>query len=457
MATTTYSSPCNCRTCGTLGIAVKRPRGRRPGPVRIDPTALRRAREEAGLTLAQVAGSELTRQAVHLIETGKVRPSRASLELIARRLNRPVTAFLVAAPADGKATFPDRRIERLDDLCHRHEYAHALRLARLLLRSPESEGLTAYAHFYAGLALYRLGRRGEALNHLRKARRRFEISGNPWFAAEAMDWEAVVLYREDDLDTAVALAEEALRLYRSLEPRRPEIEARILEHIGTFLARRHAYDGARASFEAALRVMGTISDLEAMGRNYHGLAHCSYAVGDVRRAIELMEKAVSFYSAEHELRPAPAKDLLPPAQNDLGFFLMQQGQLDRAEAYFHMALDNIAAAGEDRFRTYVLLSIGQLRYRQGRLDEAQEVVHEAIHLSVALKQSVTEAEGHQQLAELHEAHGELEAADQRFERALGILQAAGLDDRLTECRRAYDKVLALRRGAVSGSEAPSGA
>lgn len=432
---------------------MKRPRGRRPGPVRIDPSALRRAREEAGLTLAQVGEPHLTRQAVHLIETGKVRPSRASLELIAKRLKRPVTAFLAAAPADGKSTFPDRRIERLDDLCHRHEYARALRQARSLLRLPDSEGLTAYANFYAGLALYRLARRQEALKYLRKARALFEASGsNPWFAAEAMDWEAVVLYREDDLDTAVSLAEEALQQYRSLEPRRPEIEARLLEHIGTFLARKHAYDGARASFEAALRVMGTVSDLEAMGRNYHGLAHCSYALSDLRRAIELMEKAVTFYSAEHELRPAPARDLLPSAQNDLGFFLMQQGQLDRAEACFQMALDNVAAAGENRYRTYVLLSIGELRRRQGRLDEAQDVVREAIVFSLTLKQPVTEAEGHQQLAELYEARGEREPADREFKRALDVLQVAKLDERLAECRRAYEKLLAQRRSVESGSD-----
>src|SRR5262252_4339094 len=70
--------------------------GRRPaGPgLDIDPDAVRQARLQAGLSLAQVAGWELSRQAVHLIETGKARPRRRTLQIIARRLGVPVSSLL---------------------------------------------------------------------------------------------------------------------------------------------------------------------------------------------------------------------------------------------------------------------------------------------------------------------------------------------------------------------------
>ena len=51
-----------------------RPRGtrlRRPRGVAVDAAALKRARLDAGLSLAEVAGDRMTRQAVHLIETGQ--------------------------------------------------------------------------------------------------------------------------------------------------------------------------------------------------------------------------------------------------------------------------------------------------------------------------------------------------------------------------------------------------
>ena len=71
-----------------------RPRGRLTG-VDIKAGVLRQARARAQLSLAQVGGNELTRQAVHLIETGKVRPSMRSLRGITDRLAIPIDAVLI--------------------------------------------------------------------------------------------------------------------------------------------------------------------------------------------------------------------------------------------------------------------------------------------------------------------------------------------------------------------------
>src|SRR5260370_38153787 len=65
-----------------------------------NPAYVRRARLEAGLTMAELAGSDLTRQAVSLIETGKARPSMRTLEIFASRTGRPVDSFLRAPRAD---------------------------------------------------------------------------------------------------------------------------------------------------------------------------------------------------------------------------------------------------------------------------------------------------------------------------------------------------------------------
>ena len=68
----------------------RRARGRLSG-VDINAATLRQARVAAGLSLAQVGGQELTRQAVHLIETGKVRPSMRSLRSLTKLRFRSVT------------------------------------------------------------------------------------------------------------------------------------------------------------------------------------------------------------------------------------------------------------------------------------------------------------------------------------------------------------------------------
>src|SRR5689334_901880 len=67
--------------------------GRRPG-INVIPERVRRAREEAGLSMADLADGKLSRTAIHFIETGRTRPSAETLAHIAARTGRPVGYFL---------------------------------------------------------------------------------------------------------------------------------------------------------------------------------------------------------------------------------------------------------------------------------------------------------------------------------------------------------------------------
>ncbi|HSR24357.1 MAG TPA: helix-turn-helix transcriptional regulator, partial [Candidatus Eisenbacteria bacterium] len=67
---------------------------RKPKGIAIRPEAVRQARIEKGLSLAEVAGGEVTRATIHLVEAGKMRPSMRTLQLIAQRTGRPVSHFI---------------------------------------------------------------------------------------------------------------------------------------------------------------------------------------------------------------------------------------------------------------------------------------------------------------------------------------------------------------------------
>src|SRR5215472_2554992 len=112
--------------------------------VNVDPDAIRRARQKAGMSMAQVAEPRLTRQAIYLFETGKVRPSWDSLEHIAGRLGRPVTDFLRtdARVAD--------QIETLRGLVEDERHAAALELALDLIEAEPPRRALAIAHLHAG-------------------------------------------------------------------------------------------------------------------------------------------------------------------------------------------------------------------------------------------------------------------------------------------------------------------
>lgn len=410
-----------------------RPRGRLNG-VDIKPEVLRQARAGAGLSLAQVGGIELTRQAVHLIETGKVRPSMQSLRVITSRLAVPIQTVLVR-------TYPSEDVRELETLIQGHHYDRVLERGQEILKRTEADPAVALVHYYLGHALCQLGRPQLALQRLRLARELFESMGSEELVAETMDLEARALHNAEQPE-ALTVAEEALQRYRALDHRRPEIESRLVERIATILAGRGDFAAARVRYDEALEVAGGVRDLASVARIYHGLGYCYLRVGDLGRAVDLVLKSETLYEAEQRINDAPPNLDLPVVENDLGMLLMEQGDLDRAEQRFQSALQRFASLGVERWRSHVLLSLGELRHRQRRYDEGLEFVEEAVGLAHRLNETRALAAAYKQLGELRAAQGNLDRAISDFRRALAILEEAGLEERRAECMRAYERVLA---------------
>src|SRR2546427_11876357 len=89
-----------------------RRRGRRRG-VEIRPGSVKQARIEAGLSVGQVARDDISRTAIYFVETGKAKPSRETLELIAERTGRPLDFFLEVDPSAQRATIRISEVEKL--------------------------------------------------------------------------------------------------------------------------------------------------------------------------------------------------------------------------------------------------------------------------------------------------------------------------------------------------------
>src|SRR5579859_2563333 len=88
-------------------------RGRRRG-VEIRPGSAKQARLEAGLSLGQVAGDQISRTAIYFVETGKAKPSMETLRLIAERTGRPLEFFLVGPVTGGSPLYTGTaELERL--------------------------------------------------------------------------------------------------------------------------------------------------------------------------------------------------------------------------------------------------------------------------------------------------------------------------------------------------------
>jgi len=89
--------------------------------VPIIPGRVREARTERGLSLAGLAGSEVSRAFIHQLEQGLARPSAQVLEMIARRTGKSVSYFTTGTEGQEPSRFDvvgdlvamSKRIERL--------------------------------------------------------------------------------------------------------------------------------------------------------------------------------------------------------------------------------------------------------------------------------------------------------------------------------------------------------
>ncbi|HCG00860.1 MAG TPA: hypothetical protein DEV93_10000 [Chloroflexi bacterium] len=400
---------------------------------------MRRARLEAGLTLAQVAGEDISRQAIHLVEMGKSRPSMATLEIIAKRTGRPLSSFLLADKAV-QAQLTDGRVIELQRLCLEQEFLQALEFGVETLKMPLPPRTEAHIQQYVGQALVKLSRPDEALPHLERAQLLLVDQSDPWLAVECADWEACALYLKED-SRAQKAAEHALRLCRATKPRLPGTEARILEHLATIHVHSHSYERAITYYEEALAAAGSVRDLSRMGRTYHGLGIAYQNLGDLQRASEYTNKALALYTLERD------KALIARGENELGLLLMRQGEVRRAEDLFHSALAHLSEAGIERARSHVLLSLGELKLAGGSFDEVIALAAEAVELAMRLDETLALSAAHQLGGVAASRSGRASQADAEFDAALRVLTDSGFDERLAECHATYAEILDLRGNA----------
>ncbi len=426
------------------GPAVNKPPRRRLPGVDVRPGSVRQARLEAGLSLAELAGGRVTRAAIHLIETGRSRPSMPVLEMIADRTGRPVSWFLdPSARLQGAGLEQEARISELESLCEAQDYESARALAEELLAAGGGEQAEARVRHYLGRSLVRLHEPEQALPHLRRALLLFEAMEDGWMAVETMDWLAGAMNFLED-PGAVALEEEALQRCRALDPVPGRTEIRIMTNLATVYAQRHEWTKAAKLYEQVLERGREMQDMGRLARVYHGLGVAYRNLGDLNRSVTYTQRAVAFHSLERD------KAAVCQAEEALGRLLLRHDDLAGAEAHLGRALEQAKQLGLDHYERHARLGLAQVYLKRGELDPALGYAQVALEQARRDGAQVTEAEAHGVLGSLKAAAGDGAAADDHFSTAIRVLEATGVTEQLIEVRHTYARVL-KERGDTAGA------
>src|SRR6267378_864511 len=197
-----------------IGKAPSGRRGRRKG-VEIKAGTARQARLEAGLSLGQVAGTEISRTAIYFVETGKSKPSMETLKLIAERTGRPLDFFLSRpSTMESRSSTGTADLERL---IATNDLSAAVLAGQALLDRERDPEIVARAQHLVATAHLRMAQPVPGRRLAAAARAHFEQVGDMLMTAECLGSEASAAYLLQD-PSALALAEGALATCRTLNP-----------------------------------------------------------------------------------------------------------------------------------------------------------------------------------------------------------------------------------------------
>jgi tetratricopeptide (TPR) repeat protein len=414
---------------------------RRSKGIAVRPDAVREARLERGLSLSEVAGCEVTRAAIHLVETGKMRPSMRTLELIAHRTGRPVSYFL--ARRDGCEAH-QAACDDLSRLVDRGSYREAIALGRRLLEEGVDATIEAEVRLGIGRAHVRMMDGSAAIPHLGKARLLFERMGDRWMVAHALEQQATAMFLAGD-PRAPACALDALGRCEQLEPPSPTLHSSVLSLLGSIHMRAHDWHNAARFYELGLAVSEDLVSLRTTARLHDGLTAAYQQLGDLAGALRSAERAFALYGVDADVTG------LIRAENNLGYALLRQGEVDAARKHLVRALElceehDVHPLG----RAHILNSVGELHLALGEPDVARAHLMRSLDVSEALGERGAEASARHLLGCACVQLGEEDAADGWFTSAIELLARLDLAEPLRVCATEYAELL-YRRGRAEES------
>jgi len=415
-------------------------RGRRQG-VDIKPGTAKRARLEAGLSLGQVAGSDISRTAIYFVETGKAKPSMDTLKLIAARTGRPLDYFLVRpSTMEPRSSAGSAEIERL---ITEGDAAGALAAGQAVLDGERDPEVLARTKYLMATAHLRLAQPVPARRLASGARAHFEQTGDLLMTAECLGSEASAAYLMQD-PGALTLAEGALATCRSLKPVPRITESRLLGVLGGVHATNQNWDAAIAAYEDAIEAGEIIQDLRRLSLTYSGLSLAYTETGHFSQAAQYAQKAIAIHETLND------RVSLARSENNLGLLLLHAGDAARARGHLERALQVFEETGIENTRAPVVLSLSELALAESDLDGAERFAGEALEMATRHSEKVWAAQSHVWLARVALARGNQATVDAEFEAAFNLLETSPGGDRLSRTHGAYAELLEAR-GDMSGA------
>lgn len=384
-------------------------------------TQVRAARRERGMSQAQLAGDELTKGFISQVESGLVRPSVRSLQIIATRLGKSLDYFLGDAPLAAEKRLAFHRLageaaaERQDWPAVRGEVEAALECAPEKRERAALLRLLAQAELAAGRHELAFDRIAEGLSLVDPA------SDGPELA-HLLFLRGIAYGQLNQLLAASEALEQARDAMERHEVNDPRLRSRILVGLGTAYRRLNRTAKAMQTYASALDLASASRELRVAAQGYMGVAVSLYDAGELDAAINNYRRALDLFSRVEDR----AFEL--SVMQSLASASLEHGEVDAARDVAERCLALARTARDARTVAIAEVILARVSLAQGRAEEALAIAKRS---EKALEGDDRQrADALRVIGAAQDALGSHAASDRAYRKAIELLgEASSAPDR----------------------------
>ncbi len=372
---------------------------------------VRSARKALGFSQARLAGEELTKGFISQLESGTVRPSIRSLQIIAARLGKPLDYFLGDAPlATGKRVAfhklaSESAAERRDWRAVREQVTLGLD------QSPDGSDRAALLHLLARTEI--ADKKYERVFELADdALSLFDVPADPELAAGLFMDRGFAYLELGQLVAATDAYESARDVVEKYEVVDTRLRSRILISLGTVYRRLGRTSKAIAAYEPALAMASRISELEVAARGFMGMAATHYDSGELDTAIANYRRALELFRRIADI------DFELNALQSIAIVQLESDKLAEAKASAQRAMSRAIEVGNARWAAVAEVILARVALRDGRPDDALRMASHAEGLLDEAGDRIQQADAQGAIGAANEALGRHAAADEAYRRSI---------------------------------------
>jgi tetratricopeptide (TPR) repeat protein len=394
------------------------------------------------MTQRDLADGTVSESFISMVEHDKVRPSLATLEVLARRLNVPAADFLEAVEPSRRAI--EVELRRCETLLRQHRFTDALEgFSRLLPPATRDGDLASRVRCRLGLGQALAGNRqlGLAEPHLKQAYDEARGADDPGLMGAAANAWGFLCFRA----RRFALAQEILHDAASrLEGRAEfgELLGKILANLGRVYVELGLPAQAMRMYREAAALLGASADPSHRALLHFNMGLASERQRSFDQAQRHFDQALELFRLQENLH------LLSVVQRSIGILRLEQGAVTEALDPLEQSLQLARQVSDDEGIAQTMVELARARVRSGAAADGRRLAGDAARMANRIADPLEEARAVVVLAEADAAAGSVSEARVHLRRAIAEFERLGATADLARAHRTLGELL-LRAGKAA--------